>query len=196
MSFWIWADGGLSLPAKKTWGQKLGVWWGRRLALRHKKVSVSATAVLSPEARIHPREGAIVIGDNCVAGPGAIIQGNVRMGSNCSVQAYSILVGYGNETASEGVIRLGDNVRIASHCMLIAGNHNFSDISRPIARQGLTHKSITIEDDVWIGGRVNITAGVTVGRGSVIGAGAVVTRDIPPYSVAVGTPARVIKKRV
>jgi acetyltransferase-like isoleucine patch superfamily enzyme len=79
--------------------------------------------------------------------------------------------------------------------MMIAANHVFSDPDRPIHSQGLDHAPITIEDDVWIGGRVNVVAGVTVGRGSVIGAGAVVTKDVPPYSVAVGVPARVIKSR-
>lgn len=64
------------------------------------------------------------------------------------------------------------------------------------APQGLSLAPITVEDDVWIGSRVNIMAGVTVGRGSVIGAGAVVTHDVPPYSVCVGCPARVIKNRL
>lgn len=59
----------------------------------------------------------------------------------------------------------------------------------------MDYKPIVIEDDVWIAARVNVMAGVTIGKGSVIGAGSVVTKDIPPYSIAVGTPAKVIKKR-
>jgi acetyltransferase-like isoleucine patch superfamily enzyme len=79
--------------------------------------------------------------------------------------------------------------------MIIGANHRFDDLSRPIAKQGLVRKSVVIEDDVWIGGRVNILAGVTVGRGSVVAAGAVVTHDVPPYSVVAGVPAKVIKTR-
>ena len=55
--------------------------------------------------------------------------------------------------------------------------------------------AIVIEDDVWVAARVNITAGVTIGKGSVLAAGAVVTRDVPPYSVVAGVPARVIARR-
>jgi len=70
------------------------------------------------------------------------------------------------------------------------------DISKPIAKQELKHAPIVIEDDVWIGSRVNILAGATIGHSSVIGAGSVVTKDIHPYSVAVGVPAKVIKSRI
>src|SRR5690606_21616381 len=95
----------------------------------------------------------------------------------------------------DGRIQIGNHVRIAPHVMMIAGNHVFRDTTRPITTQGLEHAPIVVEDDVWIAGRVTITAGVTIGRGSVIAAGAVVTRDIPPFSVAAGVPARVIRSR-
>jgi acetyltransferase-like isoleucine patch superfamily enzyme len=103
------------------------------------------------------------------------------------------LVGYG--TRPEDGVVVGDGVRIAPHAMLIAADHVFDDPHTPIRQQGLRPQPIVIEDDVWIAGRVTITAGVRVGRGSVLGAGAVVTTDIPPYSVAVGVPARVIRSR-
>ena len=90
---------------------------------------------------------------------------------------------------------MGNCVRIASHSMMMAANHNFSDPNRPIHGQGLTHAPITIEEDVWIGGRVNLTAGVTIGRGSVVGGGSVVTKDVPTMTIAVGAPAKAIKKR-
>jgi acetyltransferase-like isoleucine patch superfamily enzyme len=140
--------------------------------------------------------GAITIGAHTTIALGAVVQGNVILGENASVQAYSILVGYGSREAPTGQIRVGNGVRIAPHVMMIAANHVFSDAERPIHSQGLDHTPIVIEDDVWIGGRVNVIAGVTIGQGSVIGAGTVVTKDIPPYSVAVGVPARVIKSRL
>tara|TARA_R100000027_G_scaffold67739_1_gene68359 strand:- start:18432 stop:18824 length:393 start_codon:yes stop_codon:yes gene_type:complete len=126
---------------------------------------------------------------------GAIIQGLVEFGENCSVQPYSILTGYGTPEEPSGKITIGNHVRIASHGMFIATNHNFDDPGKPICKQGLSSAPITIEDDVWIAGRVNITAGVTIGQGSVIGGGSVVTKTIPPMSVAVGAPARVIRTR-
>ena len=79
--------------------------------------------------------------------------------------------------------------------MLIAADHVFADPDKPIRLQGMKPGSIIIEDDVWVAGGAHINAGVTIGRGSIIGAGAVVTKDIPPMSVAVGVPAKVIKKR-
>ena len=90
---------------------------------------------------------------------------------------------------------IGSNCMIASHCSMYANNHRFDDLTRTINSQALTAIGITIEDDCWLGTGVRVLDGVTIGRGSVIGAGAVVSRDIPPYSVAVGVPARVIKKR-
>ncbi len=182
---------GNSQAAKKGFG----AWLGRRLALRHKAVKIAAGTAISPGAMISPRKCKIEIGADCMICTGAMVQGNVRIGNNSSVQNYSVLVGYGGPGDDTGLISIGNYVRIAPHCMLIAANHNFQDASRPIHEQGLTFEPITIEDDVWIGGNVNIMAGVTIGRGSIIGAGSVVTKNIPPMSIAVGTPAKVIKSR-
>jgi len=114
--------------------------------------------------------------------------GFVTLGSNVSVNEYCILYGHGGLT-------IGDNVRIATHTVIVPANHVFASVEVPIYRQGLTRYGITIRDDVWIGAGVKVLDGVTIGKGSVIGAGAVVTHDIPPYSVAVGVPARVQEER-
>lgn len=79
--------------------------------------------------------------------------------------------------------------------MIIAADHIFDDPTRPIHRQGLRQAPVVIEDNVWIAGRAIITAGVTIGTGTVIAAGAVVTKDVPPMSVVAGVPGRVIKTR-
>ncbi len=81
------------------------------------------------------------------------------------------------------------------HQISQAQYYAWRDPEKPIHAQGLTHARITVEDDVWIGGRVNITAGLTIAHGSVIGGGSVVTKDIPERSIAVGIPAKVIKSR-
>ena len=197
MSLWIYLTGGNSgaPPRSRIWRERFAGWCGRRLALRHEHVHLDRAARISPESRIDPRQGRIVIGPDCSIAPHAVVQGNVRFGRNCTVQIYSVIVGYGTRDEPTGQITIGDHVRIAPHVMMIAANHVFDDPDATIAGQGLRHAPITIEDDVWIGGRVMITAGVTIGSGSVIGAGAVVTHDIPPMSVAVGVPAKPIKSR-
>lgn len=196
MSFWIWISGGSNRPLNHTLGQKFALWCGRFLALRYKHVEIGPHAKISPEARIHPREGRIQIGANCLIAPGAIVQGNVQIGDNGSIQTGSILVGYGSWKNPECGIRIGNNVRIAPFVQIIAANHRFDDIHQPIAKQGLEFKPVIIEDDVWIAGRVIITAGVTIGTGSVLAAGAVITKDVPPWSIVGGVPAKVIKSRI
>lgn len=191
MTLWRMLDGGLSLPSDRTLGQRLTVWCGRRLATRHASVTIPRTCLIHPEARIYPRSGTIQFGDNCTVAAGVVLQGSLEFGDNCSVQAYSVLVGYG----TDGVIRLGNDVRVAPHVMMIAANHVFDDPAVPIREQGMRYGPIIVEDDVWIGGRATLVAGITVGTGAVVGAGAVVTRDVPPFSIVAGVPAKVIGHR-
>jgi acetyltransferase-like isoleucine patch superfamily enzyme len=195
MSLWILLDGGHSVPKPNNVGRRLVLWWGRLQAVRHRRVSVGRRVAISPDSRIHPRKGAIRIGDCCRIGPGVILQGNVQLGDHCSIQAYSVVVGYGTPDQPDGLIRIGNHVMIAPHVQIIASDHVFDDLDRPMGEQGMRHRPIVIEDDVWGGGRVVILAGVTVGRGSVLAAGAVVTADVAPYSVMGGVPARLLKQR-
>ena len=97
--------------------------------------------------------------------------------------------------AGPGPVKIGNYCLISSHCGVYGNNHVFDDPAVLIREQGFTNKGITIEDDCWLGTGVKVLDGVTIGQGSVIGAGAVVTKNIPPYSVAVGIPARVIAQR-
>jgi carbonic anhydrase/acetyltransferase-like protein (isoleucine patch superfamily) len=94
-----------------------------------------------------------------------------------------------------GGIRIGQHVLIGQGVHIHAENHSFGDAQRRIDEQGVTYQEVVIEDDVWIGSRAMILAGVTIGRGAVIGGGAVVTTSVPPYSIAVGVPARLIGQR-
>ena len=132
MSIWNWIEGGNSQPLNDTRGRRFSCRFGRWIAGLRKGVTVDPTARVSPEARICARGQSIVIGPDCLVAQGAMLQGTVRLGRNCSVQAYTILTGY-----KDAGITVGDNVRIASHCMMVAGNHRFDDPNRPICQQGL-----------------------------------------------------------
>ncbi len=129
-------NGGYNQPQKKTIAGKLCCFLGRYLALRNKNVKIGRDTLISPSALINPREGAIEIGDKSLLACGAQIQGNVRIGENSSVQARTIIVGYGKDN-EPGLIRIGNGVRIAANCMLIAANHVFSDPETPIHMQGV-----------------------------------------------------------
>jgi len=115
-------------------------------------------------------------------GEGLVVGDNSNIGPYCYVGA-------------SGFIQIGSNVLMSPRVSLFAENHNFADTARPIKEQGVTRAPITIEDDCWIASGSIILAGVTVHRGSIVAAGSVVTRDVPPYSIVAGSPARVIKMR-
>ncbi len=112
----------------------------------------------------------------------------LSIGDNTYVGPFSVL-------GAGGGITIGHDVTIGAHVDILAENHSFDDTERPINAQGVERKGITVEDDCWIGNRATVLDGVTIGRSSVIGAAAVVTRDIPEFSVAVGSPARVVRDR-
>lgn len=93
-----------------------------------------------------------------------------------------------------GPVTIGSHVNLAQGITVTALNHNFSTKDKFIDEQGVATSPIVIEDDVWIGANAVILPGVRIGRHSVIAAGAVVNRDVPPYSLAVGVPAQVKRK--
>ncbi|MBD2102695.1 DapH/DapD/GlmU-related protein [Leptolyngbya sp. FACHB-261] len=133
----------------------------------------------------------IYIGDSVTLDQGVNIRahknGHIQVGRGSYIGPYTCLSGPN--------IDIGKDCLIASHSGIYANNHSFDDPTLPIKKQDSTYKGIVIEDDCWLGTGVKVLDGVTIGRGSVIGAGAVVTRDIPPGSVAVGVPAKVVSRR-
>ncbi|HEX8099548.1 MAG TPA: acyltransferase [Actinomycetota bacterium] len=92
-------------------------------------------------------------------------------------------------------VEIGRDCILADHVYIGDFDHRFGDRSVPIRKQGIATAPVRIEDDCWIGVNVSVMRGVCIGRGSVIGANSVVTRDVPAYSVAGGSPARVLKQR-
>jgi acetyltransferase-like isoleucine patch superfamily enzyme len=152
-------------------------------------------------------------GQNIIVEPGVLVfhPENIFLGANIYIGHYTILKGYyqnkliiGDNTwigqacffHSAGGIRIGNNVGIGPHVKIISSFHEEEGIDVPILFSRIATAAVVIEDDCDIGIGTIIMPGVTIGRGSQVGAGAVVTSDIEPYSVAAGVPARLLRKRL
>ena len=160
-------------------------------------IKLGKSVYLDKGVYLHALPGGISIGENSFLMHNTMVHvfnfrnlpnAAITIGNNCFIGEFNVIRGQGGVT-------IGNDVYTGPMVQLVAVNHVFNDPNRPIREQGITAKGITIEDDVWLGANVTVVDGVTVGRGSIIGAGAVVTSDIPPYSIAVGTPAKPIKDR-
>ena len=130
----------------------------------------------------------------CGEGAGVQTGAYFGLGDHVSLGAHSV-IGVDARLYGPGRIEIGDRVLMGPDVAIVTGNHRFGEVGEPIAGQGADVAPVAIEDDVWIGLRVIILPGVTIGKGSVIAAGAVVADDIPPFSIAGGVPARVIRLR-
>ena len=134
----------------------------------------------------------IRIGDRVAIERGVDIAG----GENCQIEiGEDTFIGPYTCIGGPGRVKIGKKCLIAAQTGIVANNHTFADPLQYIRDQGVTQKGIEIGDDCWLGYGVKVLDGVTIGKGSVIGAGAVVTKDIPPYSIAVGVPAKAIASR-
>lgn len=132
----------------------------------YRRFSIGKRSVVESFSCINNAVGDVVIGDY------------TRIGLHCTVI---------------GPVTIGNNVNLAQGITVSALNHNFEDTRLRIDEQGVNTSEIIIDDDVWIGANAVITAGVHIGRHSVVAAGAVVTKDVPEYSVVGGVPAKVIR---
>lgn len=119
-----------------------------------------------------------------------IIKGKFKMGSNSSLAQNCTI---GGENAG---VFIGDNVMIAPNVVIIAFNHGYESIDLPMVEQKNNEAPVIIEDDVWISSNCTIGKGVTIGKGSIIASNSFVNRNVPPYSIVGGVPAKVIKSRV
>lgn len=181
-------------------GKKGIIFLGKRVKFRAKyKISLGSSVIIGDYVEINAlsKEG-IKIGNNvsilkntiieCTGvirslGEGIEIGNNVGIAQNCFIQV-------------RGKVKINDNVILGPNVSIFSENHNYVDPELPVSVQGETRKGVTIEEGVWIGTRAVILDGVTVGKNSIIAAGSVVTRDVPPYSIAGGVPAKKIKDRI
>ena len=134
----------------------------------------------------------ISLADNVRVGQGVILtanNGKIFLDHNVAISPLTHI------SADDGTIEIGAYTAIGPGCVLRAANHSFTRTDLPIMLQGHTHGHIIIEGDVWIGANAVITADVHIGQGAIIGAGAVVTHDVPPYTIVGGVPAHIISSR-
>ena len=135
------------------------------------------------------------IGRNCVIGNGTTFNVNNGQGRERIVIGDFSYVGSFNFFSNGGLIQLGDYCLLGPGCRFLGANHIYSDPLRPYISTGVTdHGQILLGTNCWLGTDVTILGSVTVGHGSVLGAGSLVTRDVPPFSLALGNPARIVKR--
>ncbi len=201
--FFSWVPGALGLWARKTFYPPLfrsvgrGVVFGRNVTLRHPhKISLGADCFIDDNVVLDAKGEAnhgLELGNNVYVGRNTILsckEGDIAVGDHSNISANCSLL-------SETEIRLGKYCFLAGNCYLVAGgNHRFDDLGTPIMFQpSFSRGGIRVADDVWLAAGVIVLDGVTIGRGCVVGAGAVVTEPLSEYTVAVGAPARKIRDR-
>jgi acetyltransferase-like isoleucine patch superfamily enzyme len=150
-------------------------------------ITLGSHVWIEGHANLSPMGGMIRIGDESHILSYAMLLGfggNIAIGQHCTVHPFCILYGGGG-------LQIGDSVRIAAHTVIMPSNHVFENPETPIRLQGIQAEGIIIKDDVWLGTGARILDGVTIGKGSIVGAGAVVTKDVPEYAIVTGVPARI-----
>jgi len=111
--------------------------------------------------------------------------GDVLIGKRSRIGMSNVLI---------GPVTIGNDVILAQNIVMSGLNHGYEDINIPIYKQPVTRKRILVEDEAWLGANVVVVAGVTIGKHAVVAAGSVVTKDVPPFSIVAGNPAKMIKK--
>ncbi len=111
--------------------------------------------------------------------------GDVMIGDHTRIGLHNTII---------GPVIIGSHVNLAQGITVTALNHNFENSKKRIDEQGVSTSAVVIEDDIWIGANAVILPGVTIGHHSVVAAGAIVTKDVPPHSLVAGVPAKVIKQ--
>jgi len=173
-----------------------------------KNVTFGQNVVLRHPHKIHIGNN-VVIDDNCVLdakgkdNSGIMIGNGVFVGRNTILSckngdielADNVNIGFNCEIFSASKVKLGKHALIAAYCYLIGGDHDFDSSDVSILEQGRSSKGITLGEGVWLGAGVKVMDGLTIGKHSIVGTGAVVTKPVEEYSVAAGVPAKVIKKR-
>jgi acetyltransferase-like isoleucine patch superfamily enzyme len=173
-----------------------GIIYGRGLVLRHPgKISLGDHVSLDDNVMLDASgagEQGITLGDGAIVSRNCVLQGKtgpVLIGNRTDIGCNCVF-------SSISGIEIGASTLIAAHCYIGGGQYHSDRLDIPMMDQGIYSTGpVILGEDVWLGAGVTVLDGVRVGRGSIIGAGAVVTKEIPEYSIAVGVPARVVGTR-
>jgi acetyltransferase-like isoleucine patch superfamily enzyme len=154
--------------------------WKPTTIFNEQYIHVGAHTLIGPDISL---SAGMVPGQQCITNP------VVTIGDRC-------LIGRGSGIVGHFSIEIGNDVWTGHNVYITDQNHGYEDVTRPISQQSQPERAVKIGDGSWLGYGSVVLPGVTIGEHCVIGANSVVTRDVPSFSVAVGVPARVIKKYV
>ncbi|MDX1681479.1 MAG: acyltransferase [Phycisphaeraceae bacterium] len=171
---WEWNDA--NRPAQQA--------WQAALMEAGDNIAIGEDCFISEKAKIFTEQ--FTCGKRCLIAANALIRSELTLGDFCSVNTNTVIA---------GKVTCGDMVRIGNNVSIFGTNHGHADPDKNIFDQPHTSVGITIGNDVWVGANVVIVDGVTIGDHCVLAAGAVVTRDVPSYTIVGGNPARVIRDR-
>lgn len=171
------------------------VFFGTNVVLRHPgKIEIGDNVVIDDncllDAKGHSNRG-INIGSGVFLGRNSILScknGDIVLGENVNI-------GFNSEIFSGSLVSLERDVLVAAYCYFIGGDHQSTDLKEAVNTQGASSKGIRVGEKSWFGANVKILDGVDIGSNAIIGAGAVVTKNIPAYAVAVGIPAKPVADR-
>lgn len=204
---WLCANrpGALGLVLRKALYKRLlgkcggGVVFGKNVTLRHPgHIEIGEGTIIDDNVLLDAKGTSpgsrIIIGKHCFVGRNTILSckgGVIRLADHANIGANCLI-------QSESLCDLGEGALLASYCYLVAGgNHGTDRVDiPPIQQASFSRGGIKLEAGVWLGARCTVIDGVTVGRDAVAGAGAVVTKNVGPYDVVVGVPAKKVKNRL
>jgi acetyltransferase-like isoleucine patch superfamily enzyme len=198
-----WIPGALGLVLRKIFFKSLfkqvgrNVIFGRNLTLRHpQKISIGDNAIIDDDCLLDGKgttNAGISIGDGFTLGRFSSLvckNGTIEIGSHVNIgSSVKIVVGDG------GTIRIGNSIDLGSSCHLSGGSYDYSQVDVLPSSQRQATQGIVIEDMAWIGAGAILLDGVEVGTKSIVGAGSVVNKNVPPKVVVAGVPIKVIKQR-
>lgn len=175
-----------------------GVVFGRTITIRHpRKIELGQGVVIADGCVLDARgdtDNGIVVGENTIIGQGVRLickSGNIRLGNQVDIGAYSSI-----HAIAGNVIDIGDHVLIAPYSYIGCTRYKFDRIDIPISMQGIEPRGgIKVGNNTWLGAKVALLDGISVGNDVIIAAGAVVTKDIEPYAISMGVPAKKVRRR-
>lgn len=163
-------------------------WWARFFVYPF-IIKRGKGSIIRRNARLDLNAGnKLIIGDRTIIENHVILNngiGDIEIGNNTMITSRGMIL---------GPTLIGNNVVLGIGSQVLGLTHNYEDIEIPIKEQGVSGTKVIIEDDVWIGGNCVIIQGIKIGKHSLVAAGSVVTKDVEPYTIVAGNPARPIKK--